>query len=134
MKNVMCLLLFTAGTLFAGESTSAEKWQEIDVYETGRYDFDRDGTPEQIVITSGGGSGGPIWYIARLSGEKLTGEIQGRLFVLKSKSDFKELRIEHRCCAEEQITELYRFYEDRYKCVQKSVQRTSNTSGKRKRK
>ena len=45
--------------------------QEIDVYETGRIDLDGDGIPEQLVITSGGGTGGPIWYIARLSGEEL---------------------------------------------------------------
>ena len=39
--------------------------REIDVCKTGRIDLDGDGIQEQLVITSGGGTGGPVWYLAR---------------------------------------------------------------------
>lgn len=127
MKKTVCLLLFAAGTLFAGEAVRTEAGQAVDVYETGRYDFDRDGTMEQIVITSGGGSGGAIWYIARLNGEKLSGEIQGNLTLLKSRPGFCDLRVERKIGADEQIFELYRFIGGRYKCIRRKAE---NNHGK----
>ena len=104
--------------------------QEVDVYEVGRFDFDRDGSPEQIVITSGGGSGGAIWYIARLNGEKISGEIQGSLTVLKSKPGFPDLRIESKCGASERIFELYCFDGLKYKCIRREIHNYSKNSVK----
>ncbi|MBE6399512.1 MAG: hypothetical protein E7041_05140 [Lentisphaerae bacterium] len=127
MKKTVCLLLFAAGTLFAGEAVRTEAGQAVDVYETGRYDFDRDGTMEQIVITSGGGSGGAIWYIARLNGEKLSGEIQGNLTLLKSRPGFCDLCVKRKIGADEQIFELYRFIGGRYKCIRRKAE---NNHGK----
>ena len=108
----------------------SEIQQEVDVYEVGRFDFDRDGAPEQIVITSGGGSGGAIWYIARLNGEKISGEIQGKLAVLKSKQGFPDLRIERKCGATERIFELYRYDGLLYKCVRREIHNYLNNSVK----
>ena len=104
--------------------------QNVDVYEVGRFDFDHDGSPEQIVITSGGGSGGAIWYIARLNGEKISGEIQGSLAVLKSKQGFPDLRIERKCGATERIFELYRYDGLQYKCVRREIHNYLNNSVK----
>lgn len=104
--------------------------QEVDVYEVGRFDFDNDGSPEQIVITSGGGSGGAIWYIARLNGEKISEEIQGNLSVLKSKQGFPDLRIERKCGATERIFELYRYAGLQYKCVHREIHNYLNNSVK----
>ena len=108
----------------------SEIQQEVDVYEVGRFDFDHDGTPEQIVITSGGGSGGAIWYIARLNGEKISPEIQGSLAVLKSKQGFPDLRIERKCGATERIFELYRYDGLLYKCIRREIHNYSNNSVK----
>jgi len=104
--------------------------QDVDVYEVGRFDFDNDGSPEQIVITSGGGSGGAIWYIARLNGEKISGEIQGSLAVLKSKQGFPDLRVESKCGATERIFELYRYNGLQYKCVRREIHNYLNNSVK----
>ena len=104
--------------------------QEVDVYEVGRFDFDHDGTPEQIVITSGGGSGGAIWYIARLNGERISGEIQGSLAMLKSKQGFPDLRVESKCGATERIFELYRYDGLLYKCVRREIHNYLNNSVK----
>ena len=136
MKKIALLMSLAAFSLFAGENEipqhrlptpdrfefpAAER--EIDVYAIGRYDFDGDGNCEQIVITSGGGSGGPIWYIARLNGEKLSEEIQGVPAVLKSKSPtgFPDLRVERKCGANERHIELYRFDGEKYECVRREV-------------
>ena len=35
--------------------------RELDVLKTGRIDLDGDGQPEQIVVDSAGGTGGPVW-------------------------------------------------------------------------
>ena len=113
MKKSAVLLSLFAAVLCTGE--------EIDIYETGRYDFDRDGIPEQIVITSGGGSGGPIWYIARLNGEKLSSEIQGSLYIMKTKFMFPDLLVTRNCGANERHLELYRFNTDFYKCIQHKI-------------
>ena len=130
MKKTVCLLLFASGTLFAGEAVRTEAGQAVDVYEVGRFDFDRAGAPEQIVITSGGGSGGAIWYIARLNGEKISGEIQGKLAVLKSKQGFPDLRIERKCGATERIFALYRYDGLLYKCIRREIHNYSNNSVK----
>ena len=122
MKKSALLISLFATVLCSGE--------EIDIYETGRHDFDRDGIPEQIVITSGGGSGGPIWYIARLNGEKLSREIQGRLYVLNTKSGFPDLLIRQNCGADKKYFELYRFDTDSYKRVQHKMISTSEQSVK----
>ena len=107
-----------------------ETQQEVDVYEVGRFDFDNDGSPEQIVITFGGGSGGAIWYIARLNEEKISEEIQGTLAVLKSKQGFPDLRIERKCGATERILELYRYAGLQYKCVHREIHNYLNNSVK----
>lgn len=135
-------LCLTGVALFAGDKIPAKRLpvpdgfnfpeiqQEVDVYEVGRLDFDRDGSPEQIVITSGGGSGGAIWYIARLNGEKISEEIQGNLAVLKSKQGFPDLRIERKCGATERIFELYRYDGLQYKCVRREIHNYLNNSVK----
>lgn len=141
--RVFAISLCLAGTaVFAGDRIPAMRLpvsdgfkfpdvqQEVDVYEVGRFDFDRDGSPEQIVITSGGGSGGAIWYIARLNGEKISGEIQGSLTVLKSEQGFPDLCIESECGASEQIYELYRFHGGQYKCVRREIHNYSKNSVK----
>ena len=91
-----------------------EEPQEIDAYETGRIDLNGDGIPEQLVITSGGGTGGPIWYIARLSGEKLFEEMQGRLWIVPGKSEYPDLLVCRRCGGEEYHTSLLRYGGERY--------------------
>ena len=78
-----------------------KKPQEIDVYETGRIDLNGDGIQEQLVITSGGGTGGPVWYLARLSGEELSDEIQGRLWLLPGKTAYPDLLVRRRCGGED---------------------------------
>ena len=136
MKKIALVMSFAVLPLFACENKipqhrlptpdrfefpAAER--EIDVYAIGRYDFDGDGTCEQIVITSGGGSGGPIWYVARLNGERLSGEIQGFPLVLKSKSltGFPDLRVERKCGVNERHFELYRFDGEKYECVRREI-------------
>lgn len=136
MKRIALLMSLAAFFLFAGENEipqhrllTPDRFEfpaterEIDVYAIGRYDFDGDGNCEQIVITSGGGSGGPIWHIARLNGEKLSEDIQGFPAVLKSKSPtgFPDLRVEHKCGANERHFELYRFEGERYGCVRREI-------------
>ena len=91
-----------------------EEPREIDAYETGRIDLDRDGIPEQLVITSGGGTGGPIWYLARLSGEKLSDEVQGRLWIVPGKSEYPDLLVRRRCGGEEYHTSHLRYDGERY--------------------
>ncbi len=95
--------------------------QEVEVYDVGRLDLDGDGRPEQIVITSGGGTGGPIWYLARLNGERLSGEIQGSLSLLKSPPGFPDLRVERKCCWAERQIEWYRFNGRRYDWVRREI-------------
>lgn len=137
------IFLYLAGfATFAGDKIPAnrlsvpdgfkfpEVQQEVDVYEVGRFDFDCDGLSEQIVITSGGGSGEAIWYIVRLNGEKISGEIQGSLAVLKSKNGFRDLRVESKCGASERIFELYRFDELKYKCIRREIHNYLNNSVK----
>jgi len=76
MKRMICGLLLACGMLGAAENQIPQhrmppsdgfvfpaKDKELDVYAIGRYDFDGDGTMEQIVIDSGGGTGGPLWHI-----------------------------------------------------------------------
>lgn len=136
MKRIALLMSLAALYLFAGENEipqhrlpTPDRFEfpaterEIDVYAIGRYDFDGNGICEQIVITSGGGSGGPIWYIARLNGEKLSEEIQGYPTVLKSRSSagFPDLRVEHKCGARERHIELYRFDGEKYECVRREI-------------
>ena len=136
MKRIALVMSFAVLALSAGENEipqhrlptpdrfefpAAER--EIDVYAVGRYDLDGDGICEQIVITSGGGSGGPVWYVARLNGEKLSDEIQGYPSVLKSKSasGFPDLRVERQCGADERHFELYRFDGEKYECIRREI-------------
>ncbi len=136
MKKIALLMSFATFSLFAGENKipqhrlpTSDRFEfpaterEIDVYAIGRYDFDSDGTCEQVVITSGSGSGGPVWYIARLNGEKLSEELQGFPAVLKSKSPtgFPDLRVERKCGANERHFELYRFDGEKYECIRREI-------------
>lgn len=136
MKKIALLMSFAAFSLFAGENEipqhrlpTPDRFEfpaterEIDVYMIGRYDFDGDGTCEQIIITSGCGSGGPVWYIARLNGEKLSEEIQGFPAMLKSKAPtgFPDLRVERKCGADERHFELYRFNGEKYECIRREI-------------
>ena len=94
-----------------------EKPREIDVYETGRTDLNGDGIPEQIVITSGGGSGGPVWYLARLSGEELSEEMQGRLWIAPGKTGYPDLIVRQRCGREEYRTSYLRYDGEKYRRI-----------------
>jgi len=98
---------------------------EIDVYETGRIDLNGDGIQEQLVITSGGGTGGPVWYLARLSGEKLSEEMQGKLWIVPGKSEFPDLLVRHRCGGKEYHTSLLRYNGERYQRISETVERKS---------
>ena len=97
--------------------------QEIDVYETGRIDLNGDGIREQLVITSGGGTGGPIWYLARLSGEKLSEEMQGRLWIVPGKSQYPDLLVRRRCGGKEYHTSLLRYDGEKYQCINEKTER-----------
>ena len=104
-------------SLLAGLCSCAvlqEEPREIDVYETGRIDLNGDGIQEQLVITSGGGTGGPVWYLACLSGEKLSEEMQGRLWIVPGKSEYPDLLVRCRCGGEEYQTSLLRYDGERY--------------------
>lgn len=97
--------------------------REIDVYETGRFDLDGDGIREQLVITSGGGTGGPVWYLARLSGEELSDEIQGRLWLLPGKTAYPDLLVRRRCGGEEYHTSIFRFDGEKYQRISETTEK-----------
>ena len=97
--------------------------QEIDIYETGRIELNGNGIPEQLVITSGGGTGGPVWYIARLSGDKLSDEIQGRLWIVPRKSEYPDLLVRHKCGWDEYHTSILRYNGEKYQCISQTTQR-----------
>lgn len=99
--------------------------QEIDVYETGRIDLNGDGIREQLVITSGGGTGGPIWYLASFSGEKLSEEMQGRLWIIPGKSGYPDLIVRRKCGWDEFHTSRLRYNGERYQCISKITERRS---------
>ena len=100
-----------------------EEPQEIDVYKTGRFDLNGDGIQEQLVITSGGGTGGPIWYLARLSGETLSEEVQGRLWIVPGKSEYPDLLVRRRCGGEDYQTSLLRYDGEKYQCINEKTER-----------
>ena len=120
MKKIIFALL--TGCLCSC-ATRQEEPREIDIYETGRIDLNGDGIQEQLVITSGGGTGGPIWYLARLSGVELSDEIQGRLWLLPGKTAYPDLLVRRRCGGEEYHTSIFRFDGEKY-------QHVSETTGK----
>ena len=93
------------------------KDKELDVYATGRYDFDGDGQMEQIVIDSGGGTGGPIWHIRRLNGVELSDDIQGSVWLAKKKNGFHQLIVESQCGWSERNFLLYEFDGEKYVCI-----------------
>ena len=97
--------------------------QEIDVYETGRIELNGDGIREQLVITSGGGTGGPVWYLARLSGEKISDEMQGRLWIVPGKSEYPDLLVRSRCGGEDYQTSLLRYDGEKYQCINEKTKR-----------
>ena len=97
--------------------------QEIDVYETGRIDLNGDGIQEQLVITSGGGTGGPVWYLARLSGVELTDEVQGRLWIVPGKSEYPDLLVRHKCGWDDYHTSILRYNGEKYQCISQTTQR-----------
>ena len=111
MKRIIFTLL--TGCLCSC-ATQREEPREIDVYETGRIDLNGDGIQEQLVITSGGGTGGPIWYLARLSGEKLSEEMQGRLWIVPGKSGYPDLQVRYKCGGEEYHTTVLRYDGEKY--------------------
>lgn len=93
------------------------KDKELDVYAIGRYDFDGDGTMEQIVINSGGETGVPIWHIRRLNGVDFSGDIQGCAWLAKKQNDFSPLIVESQCGCEERHFYLYQFDGEKYVCI-----------------
>ena len=111
MKRIIFALL--TGCLCSC-ATRQEGPREIDVYENGRLDLNGDRIPEQLVITSGGGTGGPVWYLARLSGEKFSEEMQGRLWIVPGKSEYPDLLVRCRCGGKEYRTSLLRYDGERY--------------------
>lgn len=117
MKRIIFTLL--TGCLCSC-ATQQEEPQEIDIYETGRIDLNGDGIQEQLVITSGGGTGGPVWYLARLSGEKLSDEVQGRLWIVPGKSEYPDLLVRRRCGGEEYHTLRLRYDGEKYQCIEKT--------------
>ena len=121
MKRIIWALL--TGCLCS--CAAPQEPREIDVYETGRLDLDGDGMPEQLVITSGGGTGGPVWYIARLSGEKLSEEMQGRLWIGPGKTRYPDLLVRYRCGGQEYHTSLLRYDGTGYQCIDEKTERKS---------
>ena len=119
------LILFPLLAGFCSCAAPQEEPQEIDVYDTGRIDLNRDGTQEQLVITSGGGTGGPVWYLARLSGEKISDEMQGRLWTVPGKSEFPDLLVRCRCGGKEYHTSLLRYNGERYQRISETSERKS---------
>ena len=114
MKRIIFSLL---SSCLCSCAAPQEEPREIDAYETGRIDLDRDGIPEQLVITSGGGTGGPVWYLARLSGEKLSEEMQGRLWLLPGQTAYPDLLVRYRCGGEEYHTSILRYNGEKYQCT-----------------
>ena len=122
MKRIIFALL--TGCLCSCASI-AEKTHEIDVYETGRLDLNGDGIQEQLVITSGGGTGGPVWYLARLSGEHLSEEMQGRLWIVPGKSEYPDLLVRYKSGWEEYYTSLLRYNGESYQHISETSERKS---------
>ena len=120
MKKIIFALL--TGCL-CSYATQQEGPREIDVYETGRIDLNGDGIQEQLVITSGGGTGGPVWYIARLSGEPLSEEVQGRLWIVPGKSGYPDLLVRRRCGGKEYHTLHLRYDGEKYQCINEKTER-----------
>ena len=120
MKRIIFALL--TGCLCSC-TTPQEEPQEIDVYETGRLDLNGDGILEQLVITSGGGTGGPVWYLSRLSGEHLSEEMQGRLWIVPGKSQYPDLLVRRRCGGKEYHTSLLRYDGEKYQCINEKTER-----------
>ena len=119
MRRIIFALL--TGCLCSSSMPQKEP-QEIDVYETGRIDLNNDGIQEQLVITSGGGTGGPVWYLARLSGVELTDEVQGRLWIVPGKSEYPDLLVRHKCGCEYH-TSILRYNGEKYQCISQTTQR-----------
>ena len=120
MKKIIFALL--TGCLCSCAAPQKEP-QEIDVYETGRIDLDGDGIREQLVITSGGGTGGPVWYLARLSGEKISEEMQGRLWIIPGKTEYPDLLVRYKCGRKEYHTSLLRYDGEKYQCINEKTER-----------
>ena len=120
MRRIIFALL--TGCLCSSAMPQKEP-QEIDVYETGRIDLNGDGIQEQLVITSGGGTGGPVWYLARLSGVELTDEVQGRLWIVPGKSEYPDLLVRRRCGGKEYHTSLLRYDGEKYQCINEKTER-----------
>ena len=110
---------------FCSWTAPQNELQEIDVYETGRIDLNGDGIREQLVITSGGGTGGPIWYLASFSGEKLSEEMQGRLWIVPGKTGYPDLIVRRKCGWEEFHTSRLRYNGERYQCISEITERRS---------
>ena len=122
MKRIIFTLL--TGCLCSCAAPQEEP-QEIDVYKTGRFDLNGDGIQEQLVITSGGGTGGPIWYLARLSGEKLSEEMQGRLWIVPGKTGYPDLIVRRKCGWAESHTSRLRYNGEMYQCISETTERRS---------
>ena len=120
MRKILFALLAGCACSCASPRTGP---REIAPYETGRLDLDGDGIREQLVITSGGGTGGPIWYLARLSGEELSDEIQGRLWLLPGKTAYPDLLVRRRCGGEEYHTSIFRFDGEKYQRVSETTEK-----------
>lgn len=120
MKNLFFVPLLAG---FCSWAVPQNEPQEIDVYETGRIDLNGDGIREQLVITSGGGTGGPIWYLASFSGEKLSEEMQGRLWIVPGKTGYPDLIVRCRCGLE--------YYTSRLRYDGEKYQRISETKESR---
>lgn len=90
------------------------KVKVLDVYGIGRFDFNQDGMPEQIVIDSGFGTGGPIWHIRSLNGIALSGELFGSVTLLEPKNGYYQLLVESKVGHSERTYSLYVMQDEKY--------------------
>lgn len=115
------MFMFPLLALMCSCAAARNEPREIEVYETGRIDLDGDGIPEQLVITSGGGTGGPIWYLARLNGERISDEVQGRLWIVPGKTRHPDLLVRSRCGGGEYHVLRLRYDGEKYRRVDETT-------------
>ena len=95
--------------------------KNIDVYQMGRFDFNDDNRKEQIVIDSGGGSGGPIWHIRRLNGIKISEDLFGSLSIAEKRNGYYQLVVISSCGWNIKNYYFYRYVSDKYICYRHEI-------------
>lgn len=94
---------------------------ELDVMTVGRIDLNGDGTMEQIVVDSGGGTGGPSWHIRLLNGFEISPTMSGMAQLAYRQGTYPDILTEYKIGCNERHFCLYRFNGEEYQCIRHEV-------------